>query len=133
MKNIKFYISAIFFTTFIFQSCSSDYSKDLGGNYFYRFEASDLRDIHCKKANGGEIPADIVSYDFNNNFIVAKQKPKLPQDPLYEKDYKYSKGDKEYYYWIIIKEDNLVLGPLSFEEFNSSRIKYKVPNNIILN
>jgi len=133
MKTIKFYVTTIFFISFMLQSCSNDYTKNLGNGYFYRFEASDLRDIHCENANGGEVPADVVSYDFDDNFILAKQKPKLPQDPLYDKDYKYSKDDKEYYYWLIVKDSNLVLGPLNFEEFNSSRIKYKVPNNIIVN
>ena len=133
MRAIKFYVSAILCITFMVQSCSSDYTKNLGNGYFYRFEGGEMNDIFNKKANGGQIPANVVSYDFDDDFIIAKQKPKLPQDPLYEKDYKYIKGDKEYYYWLIVKESNLVLGPLNFEEFNSSRIKYKVPNNIMLN
>jgi len=134
MRVIKFYVSAIFFITLILQSCNfSDSTENLGNGYFYRNEGETIKDILCKKATGGEIPATVVSYDFDDDFIIAKQKPKLPQDPLYEKDYKYSKGDKEYYYWLIVKDSNLVLGPLNFEEFNSSRIKYKVPNNIIVN
>jgi hypothetical protein len=56
----------------------------------------------------------------------------LPQDPLYDKDYKDNKGDKEYYYWLIVKDSKLVLGPLSFENFNRSGIKYEVPNDIPL-
>lgn len=133
MKAINSYFLIIFFITTILSSCSSDYTKNLGDDYFYRFEASDLRDIHCERANGGQIPADVVAYDFDDNFIIAKQKPKLPQDPLYDEDYKYSKGVEEYYYWLIVKESNLILGPLSFEEFNNSRIKYKIPDNIMLN
>ena len=62
-----------------------------------------VKDILCKKANGGEIPATVTNFDFNDEFIIAKQKPKLPQDPLYDNNYKYNRGDKEYYYWIIIK------------------------------
>jgi adenine/guanine phosphoribosyltransferase-like PRPP-binding protein len=133
MKATTIYFSTIFFITTILSSCSSDYTKNLGDDYFYRFEASDLRDIHCERANGGQIPADVVAYDFDDNFIIAKQKPKLPQDPLYGKDYKYSKGGKEFYYWLIVKKSDVVLGPLSFEAFNNSRIKYKVPRNIMLN
>lgn len=132
MKTIKFYVSTSLLIALILQSCSSDYTKNLGNGYFYRFEASDLRDIHSENANGGEIPADVVSYDFDDDFIIAKQKPKLPQDPLYDKDYKYNRGDKEFYYWLIVKNENLVLGPLSLEEFNNQKIKYKIPNSLTL-
>lgn len=131
MKKSKLYISACLII-FIFQNCTSDYSKNLGDGYFYRFEASDLRDIHCKKANGGEIPADIVEYNFDNKFIIAKQKPKLPQDPLYDKTYNYPNGENGFYYWLIIKESNTVFGPLSITELDSLKTEYKAPKALIL-
>lgn len=131
MRAVKFYILTIYLISLIVQSCSSDYSKNLGDGYFYRFEASDLRDIHSENANDGEIPADIVSYDFDDDFIIAKQKPKLPQDPLYDKDYKYNRGKNEFYYWLIVKNEKLVFGPLNLDEFKALYDKYKVSKLIL--
>jgi hypothetical protein len=74
MKTVKLYLSIIFAAVLIFQSCSSDYTKNLGNGYFYRFEGGDMNDILGK----GEIPATVVSYDFDDDFIIAKQKPRLP-------------------------------------------------------
>lgn len=131
MRAIRFYTSVIFFIALILQSCSSDDFKNLGNDYFYRNEGGNIKDIHCKKANGGEIPATVIAYDFDDNFIIAKQKPKLPQDPLYDKDYEYNRGDKEFYYWLIVKNENLVLGPFNLEEFNIQRSKHKVPAKLV--
>lgn len=131
-KLLSYVILIIILITSIFQSCSSDYSKNLGDGYFYRYEGSNLRDIHCIEANGGEVPADILEYVFDDEFILAKQKPKLPQDPLYDKEYIYNRGDKEFYYWLIVKNEDLVFGPLNLEEFNNLKYKYKVPDKLIL-
>ena len=132
MKAIKNYISVIFFITLILQSCNfSDSTEKLGNDYFYRNEGSEIKDILCNKANGGEIPATVIAYDFDDDFIIAKQKPKLPQDPLYDKDYKYNTGDKDFYYWLIVKNVNLILGPFNLDEFNIQRSKQKVPNKLV--
>lgn len=116
----------------VIQSCTSDYTKNLGNGYFYRFEASDLRDIGCEKPNGAEIPADVISYAYNRDFIIAKQKPKLPQDPLYDKDYVYKNGTDTLYYWIIFKSSHIALGPFDKAEFERERVKNKVPNELQL-
>jgi len=104
----------------------------LGGDYFFRGEGGLLNDILCRKPNGGVIPATVLDYDYDNEFIIAKQKPKLPQDPLYEKEYIYKNGCDKVYYWLIIKSDNFVLVPFDFEEFKLFRNKYKVSDNLIL-
>lgn len=133
MKIIKTYILTIFLFVFTLQSCNfSDSNKSLGNGCFYRNEGGEIKDILCKSANGGEVPSTVVSYDFDDKFIIAKQKPKLPQDPLYDKDYKYDKGDNEFYYWLIVKNENLVLGPLNFEKFNMQKDKYKVSDKLVL-
>ncbi len=134
MKTFLIYLFSILFLTLIFHNCSfNDSTENLGDGYFYRNEGESIKDILCKKANGREIPATVLEYHYDDNFIIAKQKPKIPQDPLYDLDYKYNKGTNEYYYWIIVKDSNIVLGPLSIEEFNISRIKLKLPNNIKFN
>lgn len=113
-------------------SCSSDYTKNLGASYFYRYEANDLRDILCEKAGGGEVPADVISYNYNTDFIIALQKPRLPQDPLYEKTYTYYKGDTINYFWLIIKKERKVFGPLDEKSFNQLRKKLGVPSSLLL-
>jgi hypothetical protein len=134
MKAIKIYVSTIFFFTLILQSCNfSDSTESLGNGYYYRHEGGELNDIYNKhpNPNGREIPANVIAYDFDDDFIIAKQKPKLPQDPLYEKDYKYNRGDNEFYYWLIVKNEELVLGPLNLEEFNIQRSNQKVPDKLV--
>lgn len=128
---IKLHI-LFFLSVFILHCCSSDYTENLGGDYFFRGEGGLLNDIHCRKANGGVIPATVLDYDYDNEFIIAKQKPKIPQDPLYEKEYIYKNGCDKVYYWLIIKRDNFVLGPFDFEEFKLVRNKYKVSDNLKL-
>lgn len=133
MKKIKSYTNSVFIFTLLFQSCIfSDSTENLGNDYFYRNEGELVKDILCENANGGEIPATVVTYDFDDDFIIAKQKPKLPQDPLYEKEYKYNRGNHGFYYWLIIKNENLVFGPLNLEEFNILIDKYKVSKKLVL-
>lgn len=74
-------------------SCTSDVIKDLGDGYFLREEGADVKDILCEKPNGKEIPAGVIAYDFEENFIIAIQKPKLPHVPIYDKQYNYKRGD----------------------------------------
>jgi len=68
----------------------------------------------------------------DDSFVIAKQKPKLPPDPLYTRVYKYEKNDPEFYYWLIRKNEDVILGPYQFEEFNDVRSRYKVPTNLKL-
>ena len=67
----------------IFLSSCSDSTKELSGNYFLREEGRDLNDISCHSATEREIPANIISYNFNDDFIIASQRPKMTDDPLY--------------------------------------------------
>lgn len=114
-------------------ACScSDYTKKLGDGYVYRYEGKPIVEIFCEKINGGSIPPTILSYDYNHKFIIAKQKPKIPQDPLYGKEYIYSNGSDSVYYWIIIKKEHTVLGPMNLEAFNDAKAKYHVPNDLKL-
>lgn len=114
----------------IFNSCSSDYTENLGNGYFFNGEGGSLNNIYCEKSYGGRIPATVIGYDYDNDYIIAKQKPRIPQSILYEKMYEYKYGSDEYYYWIIVKDEYLVLGPFNLSEFAETRIKYKVPDNL---
>jgi len=115
----------------VFQSCTSDNSINLGKGYFYRDEGKDIKDILCENSKGGEIPATVLAYAYDNKFIIAKQRPKLPQDHLYKKDYRYTIKNN-LFYWIIVKENNVVFGPLNMQEYKSIRLKYKIPQKLQL-
>ena len=75
------------------QSCISDSIKNLGNGYFYRDEGENIKDILCQNSNGGEIPSTVLDYIYNDEYIIAKQKPKYPQEPLYKRKYEYGTND----------------------------------------
>ncbi len=130
MRLVNFIIFT-FFAIFLFQVCSigTDKTTQLSGGYFYRNEGGSMKDILCKNPKGGEIPSEVVDFNYNRSFIIAKQKPKIPQDPLYSQDYHYENGIGQYYFWIIVHEKRLVLGPLDENEFKFYLKEYNVPLN----
>ena len=128
MKAYKWYM--IFCVALILQCCTSDYTENLGGGYFFRNEGGDIKDILCKKPKGGEIPSTVIAFDYDKNFIIAKQRPKLSQDILYEKNYNYELGVDTTYFWLIIKKSHLVLGPLNEKEFREVRERYEIPESL---
>jgi len=120
----------VFCVALILQCCTSDYTENLGGGYFFRNEGGDLKDILSKEPKGGEIPSTVIAFDYDKNFIIAKQRPKLPQDILYEKNYNYELGADTTYFWLIIKKSHLVLGPLKEKEFREVRERYEIPESL---
>lgn len=82
MNNL-FYCVITILITCIVPSCTSDYSQNLGQKYVYRDEGGRIKEIFSQESDGEQIPATVISFDYNRQFIIAKQKPKIPQDPLY--------------------------------------------------
>ncbi len=115
------------------QCCTSDYTENLGGGYFFRNEGGDLKDILCEEPKGGEIPSTVIAYDYDQNFLIALQRPKLPQDILYEKKYTSKSGADTTYYWLIVKKNHLVFGPLMENEFIEARKRYNIPESLNFN
>ncbi|MEO6696257.1 MAG: DUF3997 domain-containing protein [Ignavibacteria bacterium] len=130
--QVTYIILLICLIIFFINGSCSDYTENLGNGYFYRHEGGPLNDIHCTYANGGQIHATVIDYDYDGDFIVAKQKPDLPPDPLSDREYEYKFGVDVIYFWIIVKKKRLVLGPFNMEEFNVAKDKYKVPNDLTL-
>lgn len=125
-------VKIIYFLIVLFLYSCSDTYENLGNGYFYRYEGGLNNDILCENYEGGFIPATVIAYAFDELFIIAKQKPKIPQDILYDKEFNYQENYLGEYYWIIIKKKNKVLGPLSLNDFETLRIKLDIPNNLIL-
>lgn len=113
---------------FICALCCScqDRTVELSGGYFYRDEGERIKDILSVQGNR-EIPATVTAYAFDDYFIIAKQKPKVPADPLYNKQPVYEFGNEYVYYWIIDHRQDTVWGPLGEEEYWRVRAWVGVP------
>ena len=49
---------------------------------------------------------------------------------MYEKRYNYELGADTTYFWLIIKKNHLVLGPLIENEYREARARYKIPESL---
>jgi hypothetical protein len=105
------------------QMCDTD-SKNLGGGFVYSAE-------HKHILGKIDIPPTIISYDYDKNFIVAKQKQKKYNEAIYDKmEYVYPLGRDTVYYWLIIKQEQKVFGPLDYGSFQELTQKYNIPNKL---
>ena len=118
----------LFLCLFIFLLLLSGYTDctDLGSGFSYY---DDNKHILGKI----DIPPTIISYDYDDDFIVAKQKPQEFNYAIYNKrDYIYPLGRDTVYYWLIIKESQQVIGALDYDSFQELKKKYKVPDKLLL-
>jgi len=133
MEKIK---TLILLLTIVYNihSCSSggDYTKELSGGYFFRDEGTDIHDILSHRPSGKDIPANILSYNYNDTLIIATQKPNKINDPLYDEVYRYKEGKQKIYYWLVYHPKSLRLGPMTKADFLKARKKYKVPDELKL-
>ena len=73
INDIHFFLSFILFTTLL--SCNNDSYKELSGNYFYKDEGEICKQIISHLPNKKEIYSTVTSYDYNSDFIIARQLP----------------------------------------------------------
>ncbi len=111
----KIIICFLFFIYLSLCSCTSDYFRNLGKGYVYRDEGGDMKEIFHKFSKA-EIPPTILSYSYNDKYVIAKQHPKLPRD-AYSKDYNYT--NDSIFYWLIEKDNNMVYGPLNYKQIQT--------------
>lgn len=133
MDNNVIYFKSVLFMFLLLFGCS-DYSKDLGGGYTYMNEGGgDAAIFHQYPSKGGEIPPSIVSYKYDKDYITAKQIPDTVSMAMgYYREYVYNGSLNKYYYWLVIKKDLKILGPLDIDQFNQKRKEYNVPDKLIL-
>jgi len=123
----------ITFSLVILQSCVVDQTKNLGSGYTFRDEGGSMKEIYHDFPNiGGQVPATIVSFDYDKDFIIAKQQPKLPQNPLYERQFEYNNGENSFYYWLVNKKKHIVIGPLDSTSFFKIKKELKVSEKLSL-
>lgn len=58
--------------------CSSDYSDELTGDYFYRDEGGEIKQILSHTPNRRNIYGRVTSYVYNSSFIIVLQEPSKP-------------------------------------------------------
>jgi hypothetical protein len=141
----------------IFLSCSSDYSEELSGNYYYVDEGGETKVILSHLPGKTNILGKVVSYNSNKDFIVALQQPSFKnyRDAI-AFDLREEEGNTElgviesqeladsvlkydpYYvqlfsnrfnYWIISHSENKTYGPLTVKEYLTKRKELHVPSD----
>jgi len=122
----------LLFTSVVLQSCNYDDNKNLGSSFVYY---DDHRMIASSTGESGGVPSTVLEYNYDKSFIIAAQKP-IENDPnvlLYDMEYEYKDGYNSVYYWMILKVNQKVIGPMSKSEFLEAREKYNVPKDLKLN
>jgi hypothetical protein len=116
----------------LFKCNCSDETVNLGNHYFLRIEGTGTNDILSEYSEHGSIPCDVVTYNYNSDFIIAKQKPDKITSPMYDREFEYKNGRDSFYYWIIRHNPYIILGSLNENEFIDARKKYQVPDNLVM-
>ena len=125
-KIVLLVILIFIFFLFLSQILDTD-SKNLGSGFVYDSE-------HRHITGRIDIPPNVISYDYDKNCIIVKQRPTEIQNAIYDKmNYVYRYGTDKIYYWIIIHKDSVVLGPMDSLEFVQARKKYSVSEKLNLN
>ena len=107
-------LSIMMFLTAILFSCDNK-SIDLGSHFIYNTEHQYISGhqigilyplIIKHQPNRKDIPPIVMDYKYDNDYILVKQKPKIPLEQIYY-DYNeiiYPSGLDTTYYWIIEKK-----------------------------
>jgi hypothetical protein len=121
-------IAGILVVLLLFSILGHDYdTKNLSSGYSYNSE-------HRHIIGEIDIPPNVISYDYDKNFIIVKQKPTEIQYAIYDKmKYVYRYGSDSIYYWIIMHKNNLVLGPMDSIEYIQAKSKYQVSEKLDIN
>lgn len=113
-------------------SCGSDWSKRIGGRYIYIEEGEEWNFIIGPFI---DIPPNITFYAFDDDYIVATQVP-LPLKKLKNASQSFSDiifpEDKSspFYYWVVIKNEQNIYGPLDEEGFRVINERYHIPERL---
>ena len=125
MKKV---IYSMFIVCFLHACNFSDEQIKLSGGWIFVTEGK-----HEKVLDGGGIfiPCEVTDYQYNDDFIIASQKP-TSECFLGNDTFKYKYGKDSTYYWLVIHTSDELLGPLTKEEYLKVRMKYNVPETLRL-
>jgi len=96
----------------------------LGKGIFY-----DKTNKHILCSYTTDIPPYVLSYDYDRNYIIVKQRPQYKEYAIYDR-INYPLGKNQTYYWIIIKRNKEVIGPLLHEDFIEKKQSYNVSDKL---
>src|SRR5699024_11018556 len=114
-------------STVLFASCGggiNDYTEELPGGYQFISESKDQSFIYGK--NKQYIPCSVISYTFNNDFILVYQQPSEPCIHTEATGIKIANKDMVQF-WITDVQKELLIGPFTLSEFLNQRKKMGVP------
>jgi len=125
----------------LFISCDGEYPKKIVGNYIIDYDGNSYTCLF-KDGQLYTISGDIVLYSYDSTFITVKQKPvqKITDSIQADINYTYTldeieKGIKEYKkfcYWIVQISNDSLIGPLNKSEFEITRKKLKISDELRL-
>ena len=126
MNKYYYWIFIFIIGICIYYSLQTNDEVKLGNNYAY--------DSNCHHITGEiDIPPVVISYKFDNRFIVAKQSPTPCDNVIYDKmEYNYYLGRDTIYYWIIDKQTGKFYGPIDYNQYDSLLKKYTVLKDFLL-
>ncbi len=138
----------ILFKNDFFHWCiaNKDYTEELSGGYVLIDESLLDRTIIERSLERNKIPKFITDWDYNNDFIIAIQKPLDSKEcKCYESrsrgrgcDKKWQSYEeicanyifnisKKFNYWIIVHSNDSLYGPMTKKEFSMKRKKLNIP------
>lgn len=127
--NKKTYIllACLLLAAYCFYSITSLDKKDLGGGYTYYYEQDH---VLGRDKTQPDIPPTIDAFSYDDEFIIAKQslRGRCPSAMYNAPDnyVDYPLGLDSTYYWIIVKKNDSLLGPLTKSEFNEKYREMKI-------
>jgi hypothetical protein len=127
MNNTFKYIILCIPISLIFYIGCGDYSEQLSGGYTYNSEGDKFNIIY---KNDHFIPCDIISFDYNDDFIIAAQV--VQQDQCQESKINPMDTIGTLNFWIIIIKKDQILGPLNYKAFIEWKKKLSINNTLTL-
>jgi hypothetical protein len=108
-------------------SACDDHEVRLSGGFIFLSEGPDTQEIWPGKSLGPNeryIPCNVVGYDYNSDFIVAKQ---VAREACYHiglegnRKNMFNQHDGQTYFWIIDAQKRVIHGPYSEPQFAAQR------------
>ena len=117
---------------FVLKACGvGEKYEDLGGGYMLVNEGAGGRFITGEIPPNGVVPPNVISCEWDGNFIVVKQCPSgsdVGKDMLE----RYDRGLDSMYYWLVVKHDAKCYGPMGYSDYVWLRGVYSVPESLVL-
>ena len=133
MKNAYFFILLLILFS---GSCTETLDRNLGSNYLLTGYGV-TTEIFKHYDGGGDdeiLLGEIVDYSYNDNYILVYR---VISDKVMQQfgDHSYTeimRGGDSIQYWIIVKQNDKMIGPLNRNEYLLKRKELNIPNSLHL-